>query len=142
MLLIEHLFLFEKNVNIGYTYPCVKDGDILEFLSLENLINRVGLILILAFLLSRFGMFRKLVSKKTIKLEDKLLLALIFGLFGIIGTYTGIHIQGAIANSRVIGVFVGGLLGGPFVGILSGIIAGGHRYLTDIGGFTAFACAV
>lgn len=142
MLLIEHLFLFEKNVNIGYTYPCVKDGDILEFLSLENLINRVGLILILAFLLSRFGMFRKLVSKKTIKLEDKLLLAFIFGLFGIIGTYTGIHIQGAIANSRVIGVFVGGLLGGPFVGILSGIIAGGHRYLTDIGGFTAFACAV
>ena len=120
----------------------MKGGVILEFLSLENLINRVGLILILAFLLSRFGMFRKLVSKKSINLEDKILLAVIFGVFGIIGTYTGIHIQGAIANSRVIGVFVGGLLGGPFVGVLSGIIAGGHRYLIDIGGFTAFACAV
>ncbi|WP_409227270.1 LytS/YhcK type 5TM receptor domain-containing protein [Gudongella sp. SC589] len=114
----------------------------MEYLSLENLINRVGLILILAFLLSRLGMFRKLVSKRKISLLDKLALALIFGSFGIIGTYTGIHIQGAIANSRVIGVFVGGLLGGPFVGILSGIIAGGHRYLIDIGGFTALACAV
>ena len=71
----------------------MKGGVILEFLSLENLINRVGLILILAFLLSRFGMFRKLVSKKSINLEDKILLAVIFGVFGIIGTYTGIHIK-------------------------------------------------
>ena len=93
-------------------------------------------------MLSRLGLFRKLVSKKEISLGDKVILSLIFGIFGIIGTYTGIHIQGAIANSRVIGVFVGGLLGGPFVGILSGIIAGGHRYLIDIGGFTAVACAV
>jgi len=114
----------------------------MEYLNLENLINRVGLILILAFLLSRLGMFRKLVAKRKISLIDKLALAVIFGSFGIIGTYTGIHIQGAIANSRVIGVFVGGLLGGPFVGILSGVIAGGHRYLIDIGGFTALACAV
>lgn len=110
--------------------------------TLENLINRVSIIMLLAFMLSRLGLFRKLVSKKEISLGDKVILSLIFGIFGIIGTYTGIHIQGAIANSRVIGVFVGGLLGGPFVGILSGIIAGGHRYLIDIGGFTAVACAV
>ena len=110
--------------------------------TLENLINRVSIIMLLAFMLSRLGLFRKLVSKKEISLGDKVILSIIFGIFGIIGTYTGIHIQGAIANSRVIGVFVGGLLGGPFVGILSGIIAGGHRYMIDIGGFTAVACAV
>lgn len=28
------------------------------------------------------------------------------------------------------------------VGIISGLIAGGHRYLIDIGGFTAFACTL
>ena len=111
-------------------------------LLIENLANRVGIILILAFFLSRGGFFRKLVSKKNINTKDKLYLSLIFGIFGIIGTYTGIHIQGAIANSRVIGIFVGGLLGGPMVGILSGLIAGGHRYLIDIGGFTAFACTL
>lgn len=110
--------------------------------TLENLINRVSIIMLLAFMLSRLGLFRKLVSKKEISIGDKVILSVIFGIFGIIGTYTGIHIQGAIANSRVIGVFVGGLLGGPFVGILSGIIAGGHRYLIDIGGFTAVACAI
>ena len=109
---------------------------------LKNLANRVGIILILALFLSKIGLFRKLVSKENINTKDKVFLSIIFGFFGIIGTYTGIHIHGAIVNSRVIGVFVGGLLGGPVVGALSGIIAGGHRYLIDIGGFTAFACAI
>lgn len=109
---------------------------------LKNLANRVGILLILAIILSKIGLFRKLVSKQNINLKDTVLLSIIFGAFGIIGTYTGIHIQGAIVNSRVIGVFVGGLLGGPLVGILSGIIAGGHRMLIDIGGFTALACGI
>jgi two-component system sensor histidine kinase LytS len=98
--------------------------------------------MVLAFFMSKIGLFRKLVSKQNINLKDKILLATIFGIYGIIGTYTGIPVKGAIANARVVGVFVGGLLGGPVVGILSGIIAGGHRFLIDIGGFTTFACAV
>jgi len=109
---------------------------------IENLANRVGIILILALFLSRMGIFRKLVLKQNINMKDKISLSVIFGVFGIVGTYTGIPIQGAIANSRVIGVFVGGLLGGPLVGLLSGIIAGGHRFLIDIGGFTSLACAI
>lgn len=114
---------------------------ILELL-FNNLTSRVTIILILAFMLSRIGIFRKLVSKQNLNIKDILLLSIIFGVMGIIGTYTGIYVQGAIANARVIGVFVGGLLGGPIVGTLSGIIAGGHRYLIDIGGFTAFACSL
>lgn len=109
---------------------------------LKNLTSRVGIILVLAIILSKIGLFRKLVSKQNINLKDKVLLAFVFGGFGIIGTYTGIHIQGAIVNARVVGVFVGGLLGGPLVGTLAGVIAGGHRMLIDIGGFTAFACAI
>ena len=109
---------------------------------LKNLSSRVGIILILALFLSKVGLFRKLVSKRNINLQDKIYLSIIFGFIGIIGTYTGIHLQGAIVNSRVIGVFVGGLLGGPLVGFLSGLIAGGHRFLIDIGGFTALACSL
>ncbi|SDZ33320.1 two-component system, LytT family, sensor histidine kinase LytS [Proteiniborus ethanoligenes] len=109
---------------------------------LKNLADRVGIILILALFLSKIGLFRKLVSKQNINKKDKIYLSIIFGVFGIVGTYTGIPIQGAIANSRVMGVFVGGLLGGPIVGLLSGIIAGGHRVLIDIGGFTSIACGI
>ena len=111
-------------------------------LLLKNLGNRVGIILILALILSRTGIFKKLILKQKIESKDKVILSIIFGLFGIIGTYTGIETRGAIVNSRVIGIFVGGLLGGPIVGIISGIIAGGHRLLIDIGGFTALACGI
>ncbi|MBZ2174505.1 sensor histidine kinase [Schnuerera sp. xch1] len=98
--------------------------------------------MVLAFLMTKTKLFRKLVSKQNFNLQDKILLSFIFGMIGIVGTYIGIPIRGAIANARVVGVFVGGLLGGPFVGILSGLIAGGHRFLTDIGGFTAFSCGL
>ncbi|KXG77200.1 sensor histidine kinase [Thermotalea metallivorans] len=109
---------------------------------LNSLMNRGAIIIILAFLLSKIPLFKKLVLKKDISLLEKLAMGILFGIFGIIGTYSGIPVHGAIANSRVIGVFVGGWLGGPVVGILSGLIAGGHRWAIDIGGFTAFACAL
>lgn len=109
---------------------------------LKNLASRVGIILALALFLTKIGLFRTLVSKRNIALIDRIFLSIIFGIIGIVGTYTGIPLQGAIVNSRVIGVFVGGLLGGPLVGFLSGLIAGCHRYLIDIGGFTALACGL
>lgn len=109
---------------------------------LSNFSTRVGALLILALFLSKSKIFKKLVLKENINNRDKILLSIIFGAFGIIGTYMGIPVKGAIVNSRVVGVFVGGLLGGPIVGILSGIIAGGHRLLIDLGGFTSVACAI
>nr|WP_202710616.1 sensor histidine kinase [Sporosalibacterium faouarense] len=107
-----------------------------------HLTNRVGTLIILALILSKVKIFRKLVLKRKITLFEKIILSFVFGGIGIIGTYSGIVINGALANSRVIGVLVGGLLGGPFVGIFSGIIAGIHRWGIDIGGFTSLACAI
>lgn len=124
-----------NRVNIREVFP-------LLVIVFENLLSRVGLIMLLSFIMTRIKPFRSLVTKQKIDFKDKIFLSIIFGIYGIIGTYTGIPIRGAIANARVIGVFVGGLLGGPFVGTLSGLIAGGHRYLIDIGGFTAFSCAL
>src|SRR5690625_5102627 len=77
-------------------------------------------------------------------------------MFGIAGTYLGFTlntttlefnsaIQGvvqeeAIANSRVIGVVIAGLLGGYRVGLGAGLISGIHRMM--LGGFTALACGI
>ncbi len=87
-------------------------------------------------------MIQKTLFKSSLAPKDLALLASIFGGMGILGTYTGLPVKGALVNARAIGVFVGGLLGGPLVGLLSGLIAGGHRYLIDIGGFTAVACSL
>ncbi|MDN5313669.1 MAG: two-component system, LytTR family, sensor histidine kinase LytS, partial [Thermoanaerobacteraceae bacterium] len=108
---------------------------------LINLVNRLGFFIVIAYLLSRNRPFKNLILKNEVSLKDKLILSAIFGAFGILGTYLGIPIYGAIANSRAVGVIIGGLLGGPFVGILSGFIAGFHRWAIDIGGFTAVACS-
>src|SRR5690625_7987891 len=79
-----------------------------------------------------------------------------FGFFGIAGTYLGVALDvsnfqfnnvsiglvesEAIANSRVIGIVVAGLLGGYRVGIGAGLIAGIHRM--TLGGFTALSCGI
>jgi len=108
---------------------------------LVNLLERLGIFAIAFILIMRFDIFKRLLTGKANRYE-KLSLSVLFGLFGIAGTYMGVPIQNAIANSRVVGVALGGILGGPLVGFAAGVIAGGHRYLIDIGGFTATACGV
>lgn len=109
---------------------------------IRNLISCVGIIMLLSYLMTRNEYLRNMITKNDTTINEKILLSIVFSIYGIIGTYTGIPINGAIANSRVIGVFVGGLLGGPFVGALSGLIAGLHRFLIDPFGFTSFSCAI
>lgn len=107
-----------------------------------DLFNRVGIIIILAFIISRLKPIKKLLAKENIDVKDKIIASIIFGVYGIIGTYMGVYIYGGLANSRAIGVFVGGLLGGPLVGVLAGLIAGGHRLIIDPNGLTTMACTI
>jgi two-component system sensor histidine kinase LytS len=89
----------------------------------------------------RFRSVKNLLMGKATR-REKIYFAIIFGAFGIAGTYMGVPINDAIANSRVVGVALGGILGGPIVGFFSGVIAGGHRFLMDVHGFTSLACGI
>lgn len=109
---------------------------------LMQLLYRVGFMIMLALIFSWAGASKNIFSKQTRSYHNKIVMGIFFGSLSIVGTYTGIEINGAIANTRVIGAAVGGLLGGPFVGILAGVIGGGHRFLIDIGGFTSAGCAI
>jgi two-component system, LytTR family, sensor histidine kinase LytS len=108
---------------------------------LIHLLERLGIFAIAFILIMRFNIFKRLLTGKASS-HEKLYLSVLFGLFGIAGTYMGVPVQDAIANSRVVGVALGGILGGPLVGAAAGVIAGGHRFLIDIGGFTAMACGI
>ncbi|RLL46991.1 sensor histidine kinase [Oceanobacillus piezotolerans] len=119
------------------------------------MIEKVGIIVIVAFLLSRMKSFRQMVQKEHNKYE-KMMLILLFGAFGLISNFTGIEVnsqafnqtdwitevnaESALANTRVMGVVIGALLGGPVVGLGAGLITGLHRY--TLGGFTAFSCSI
>ena len=109
---------------------------------LRSLSNNLGYILLIAFFVSNIRVFKNLIQKDDLRKRDLFLLSLIFGSFGILGTYTGTEINGAIANTRIIGVMSGGILCGPFVGIASGLIAGIHRFLIDPGGVTTLPCSI
>ena len=105
---------------------------------LLEMVERMSVAATLAFLLSQTAIFRRLVYRQG-RFKDRLILSVVFGLLGIFGTYAGIPVDDALANSRVIGVMAAGLTGGTSMGLLAGLIAGGHRFM--LGGFTALACA-
>lgn len=108
---------------------------------LKSLMGHTLIVIVFILLLSKFKLFKNIIIQNKEKLWiNKIILVLFFGALGILANYTGENINGAIANSRVIGSFISGILGGPIVGLLTGIIAGGHRYIIDIGGFTSLAC--
>ena len=120
------------------------------------MLERVGTIIAVAFILTRLPFFKNMVRHDRLNRRQELTAILFFGFFGIVGTYLGIALntdtlqfnnvslelvtEEAIANSRVIGVVVAGLLGGYRVGIGAGLIAGIHRM--TLGGFTAISCGL
>ncbi|MGG1676257.1 LytS/YhcK type 5TM receptor domain-containing protein [Neobacillus sp. NRS-1170] len=122
---------------------------------LPLMLERVGILIIVAFLLSRMKSFREIIHNEH-GIRAKVVMIAIFGVFGIISNYTGVKIghgiitsqewlsdmdsESAIANTRIMGVTMGGLLGGPIVGVGVGLIAGLHRL--TLGGFTGVACAL
>lgn len=107
-----------------------------------SLLLNIGLLVLIAALLTKIPIVRSMLLYDMHSAGCGIMLAILFGLISIISTYTGVRTQGAIVNTRVIGVLAAGLLGGPYVGIGAALIGGIHRYLFDIGGFTATACAV
>jgi len=107
---------------------------------LVALAERLSVIVTIAFLLTRSQVFRRFLRSQ-ITQRETLTLILMFGVFSTAGTYSGISINGALANTRAVGAVSAGLLGGPLVGLGAGLIAGLHRYLV-FGGFTGLACAV
>lgn len=115
--------------------------DTYKFL-IVNLFSRLGMFFIFAFILSKLKVTKDLIYKQSGNLKNKIFLSIIFGVFGIMGTYLSIEFNGALINTRIIGVATGGILGGPLVGLMAGIIAGIHRYFMPTGLFTQIACAV
>jgi len=104
-----------------------------------SLLQQMCVYLVLAYMLSKTPVFLPLLSISN-RREHKLTGYVIFSLFCIMGTYFGLQINDAIANTRAIGAVMGGLFGGPVVGFAVGFTGGIHRY--TLGGFTDLACAI
>ncbi|WP_440026199.1 LytS/YhcK type 5TM receptor domain-containing protein [Chromobacterium amazonense] len=104
-----------------------------------SLLQQMCVYLVIAYLLSKTPLFMPL-TQVTLRLPHRLACYVVFSMFCIMGTYFGLHIDDSIANTRAIGAVLGGMLGGPWVGLAVGFTGGLHRY--SLGGLTAGACMV
>jgi len=104
-----------------------------------SLLQQLSVYLVIAYLLSKTPLFMPLTMLSG-HLSHRIACYVVFSLFCILGTYFGLAIESAIANTRAIGAVMGGLLGGPAVGFAVGFTGGMHRY--SMGGFTDVACAI
>lgn len=106
------------------------------------LTERLGLIMILAFLLVNMRFFRNLIKQRTKK--SQIWLTIIFSLFVILANLTGVEITNShevfmpalitsltqadsIANTRTLVITTASLTAGPYVGMIVGLVGGLHR---------------
>lgn len=106
---------------------------------LMDLLGDAALIASSAYLFGRNTFITQCVYNP-LKPVNFITLVAIFSTLSIIGTYHGIPVEDALANTRLVGTLIGGIMGGPAVGVTVGAISGLHRYL--LGGFTAEVCGI
>src|SRR5699024_9358412 len=92
------------------------------------LIERLCLLLIIAFVVTRIPGFRSLVYKE-LNMKMILLHVLVFGLFAGEDQY--------VVSLSLVAIVIAGLLAGPYVGLGAGIIAGLHLFF--LGGIGVMA---
>ena len=116
------------------------------------LFERLGLLLVLAFVLTRIPGFRSLLYREY-SIKMSIVHACVFGIFGIAGTITGVIVaeDGAVVHdliwtvkggemvvsSSLVAIVIAGLLGGPIVGLGAGFLAGAHLFALGGIGFVA-----
>lgn len=109
-------------------------------LLLLKLLEDSAILFVCLFLLSRLRVFRLIFQKEHYTRRDYMIIAAVFAAVAIISNYSGLKIDGSLANVRTVTIVAGGILFGPVIGISTGLIAGVHRYLIDAGGATALPC--
>jgi two-component system LytT family sensor kinase len=103
------------------------------------LIQAMSFFLFVAYIYCKSPAFTPLRSG-ALKARHRLLLYAMFSALSITGTYLGLPVQGAIANTRAIGPILAGLIGGPGLGAAVGLTGGIHRWW--LGGFTGLSCGL
>lgn len=108
------------------------------------MLERVGLIIVLAYLLLSISYFKNVLMKRD-HWKSKLQLIIIFSVFAFISNFTGVEISAdyqvvsqlftpldptsSLANTRVLTIGVSGLIGGTPVGLVVGLVSGITRYI-------------
>lgn len=109
----------------------------------SSLVINISLLVLFATLLTKITFVKRILAEEhSYRIMDQLALAFIFGCMCIFSTCTGVKVNGAIQNTRVLGALAAGLLGGPVAGMGAAIMGAVHRYFYDPSGLTSLACTI
>jgi len=117
---------------------------------LLQLIEEMAIIVTIAFVMTRLKIFRLTFQQKPDQ-QAKILMIAVFGFLDFLSSYTGVVVRQenipenftltpndlSIANTRPTGIVIGGLMGGPLVGLAIGFITAIPRVMN--GEFTSMA---
>jgi two-component system, LytTR family, sensor kinase len=106
---------------------------------LFSLLQTMAVFLVVAYIYSKSPWFKPL-TNENLSTRDKIYLYFFFSAISMMGTYLGVPVNDALANTRAIGPVLAGIIGGPILGTCVGFTGGLHRYF--FGGFTAFSCGL
>lgn len=110
------------------------------FKLLADLIQKIFVITLVGYLAMHTRHIPEIWERRT-SWKSYVVPIIIFGIFSIFGTYTGITMPNkAIVNFRDLGPMIAGLVAGPIVGLGAGLVGGIHRYF--LGGETCLTCAL
>ena len=109
---------------------------------LVSLLLNISFLLLVATVLTEIRPLRAILKHQRRSPSQQMLLIILFSLSSISCTYTGLQMQGAVVNTRVVSTLAAGLVAGPLAGLATGLISGIHRYFFDPEGFTSLACGV
>jgi two-component system LytT family sensor kinase len=104
-----------------------------------RLTQAMSVFVVIAYVYCKSPLFKSLTAD-SLRTRDRIYLYLVFSALSILGTYLGVPVQDAIANTRAIGPVLAGVIGGPLLGTAVGFTGGLHRY--SLGGFTALSCGL
>lgn len=105
-------------------------------------VDRAALLLVCIFAVTRLQSFREIFLKESYEKKDYIIIGTLFSLFAVLANYTGLNVEGSLVNVRTITIVSGGIIFGPVIGIVTGVVSGVHRFLIDIYGITSLPCLI
>jgi phosphoserine phosphatase RsbU/P len=104
--------------------------------TLADLIGAVSVVLVAATILVRSRMYADIIEKR-MTWRQRAGIIFLFGLFSVYGTNRGVQMLGAVVSISDLGPVIAGLIGGPLVGLATGLFGAVYRY--SQGGFAALS---
>lgn len=108
-----------------------------------EVIRNIAVIAVVIYIITQCKPFRRSMNQSHYSRWDKYALVVVFGMLSAVGNYLNVPFQQtAMVHARLIGTIIGGLFGGPLVGIGAAVIGMIPRFFIPVSSFPVITAAL